>query len=214
MMPPEPSQGADPWHAGVPVTTATVAGRYCSALADRLLNELNLSALRAHPGLTLDAQPDVTWPAVLARVLSSDGKPIGTLARLLSSEEPHDRVPLLKPVRWWGERCGGAALIMPASKPKRRWRDVVTLATTFDMAISLMGLRHPSQHWVVDGLDHLAECDLPAGGRIVIVVPPGAEAQLDSRMLMDLAVKRLLRDRAATAVKLKVWPPAAKAAAA
>ena len=214
MMPQERSRGTDPWTAGVPVTSATVAGRYCAAMAERPLNELDVSALRAHPGLTLPAAPDMVWPAVLAQLLSVDGKPIGTLARLLQPDAPYHRVPLLKPVRWWGERRGGAALIVPASKRGRRWRDIITLATSFDMAMSVSGLRHPSQLWAVDELDHLAECDLVADGRVVIVVPPGAGAQPDSRVLIDLVVKRLLRSRAANTVKLEVWPPTAKAAAA
>src|SRR5215468_8998366 len=121
-MPSEQSWTSDPWQAGAPLTDTTVAGRYCAALAGCPIDWLDVSALRTHPGLTLSARPDVLWPAVLARVFSSDRKPCATLARMLSPDEPHGQVPLLKPVRWWGERGGGTALMVPALRRNRHWR--------------------------------------------------------------------------------------------
>jgi hypothetical protein len=212
-MPHKPSRSADPWEAGVPVTSATVAGRYCAALAECPLDLLNLSALRAHAGLALAPGAETTWPALLAQILSADGVSIGTLIRLLSPKAPHDRVPILRPVRWFGDRRDGAALIMRLSKRDRRRHDVATLATRFDMAVSLLGLRYPSQLWAVDGLDHLAECDLPPGGKVVIVLSPGEETQPDSRVLIDRAMQRLRRGLAAGDVRLATWPPVDKDAA-
>ena len=208
-MPSELSFGTDPWSAGEPVTMATVAGRYCLALAERPLSTLDLSQLRAHSGLVVGAEKNQVRPALLARIWSPEGQPIGTVVRLLSPDAPYDRPPLLRPVRWWGERRGGSVLIAPPPKRQRRWRNVITLATTFDMAIALAGLHHPSQHLAAIGLDHLAECDLPAECKVVIVVPRGAGAEPDSRLLVDLAIKRFRRSRPATDIRVEEWPQAA-----
>jgi len=210
MMPSEHSWQADPWEAGTPVTMATAAGCYCVAQAGCSLNALDLTQLRAHSGLIVGPQ---CRPALLARIRSSDGRPIGTAARLLLPDKPYDRVPLLRPVRWWGERSGGAVAIAPAAKRQRRWRNVITLAATFDMAIALLGLRDPSQHWALLGLDHLAECDLPANCKVVLVVPPGTDSERDSRLLIEVALKRLRRGRPEGSLRVEPWPAVAAAVA-
>jgi hypothetical protein len=157
-------------------------------------------SVRAHPGLAIGG---TVWPALLARIRSPDGTPIGVYARLLSPSAPYAEPPVLLRSCWWGQRTGGAMLMRAPGKSRRRHLTAI-LAVGIEKAVELIGEDYPEQVWAVCGLDHLAECALPhALQRVVIVVAPGVTGIADNEAL-------LTRARAALGihhqVRVEEWP--------